>query len=76
MSPTRFVEHIRLDHAKALLAAGQTVSVAAKASGFGSTESMRRIFHQRLQISPRDYRERFCSAVHSVPRGPANHSVT
>lgn len=62
-SPLRFVEQVRLDHAQALLAAGHSVSRAAKASGFGSAESMRRIFHQRLHVSPSEYRARFGSAT-------------
>ncbi|MDQ0799006.1 GlxA family transcriptional regulator [Arthrobacter sp. SLBN-112] len=58
-SPARFVERIRLEHAKALLEAGCSVSAAARASGFGSTESLRRSFMNRLHLSPSDYRSRF-----------------
>lgn len=58
-SPAKFVEIMRLEHAKAFLEAGHTVTAAARASGFGSTESMRRSFVLRLHISPSDYRSRF-----------------
>ncbi|MDT0196508.1 GlxA family transcriptional regulator [Arthrobacter sp. AB6] len=65
-TPSKFVEQIRIDHAKALLAAGHSITRTAKASGFGSSESMRRIFHQRMRISPSDYRARFHSTVNST----------
>ncbi|MET4538561.1 transcriptional regulator GlxA family with amidase domain [Arthrobacter bambusae] len=62
-SPTKFVEQIRLDRAKALLAAGQGIAKTAAVTGFGSSESMRRIFNQRLSVSPSEYRTRFQSAT-------------
>ena len=65
-TPGKFVEQIRIDHAKALLAAGHSIAKTAKASGFGSSESMRRTFHQRLRISPSDYRARFRSSFHGT----------
>ncbi|MFC5186889.1 GlxA family transcriptional regulator [Actinomadura harenae] len=58
-TPARFVEQIRLDHAKALLDAGHGVAEAARAAGFGSSETMRRTFVTRLGISPSHYRARF-----------------
>lgn len=62
-SPARFVEQMRLDHAKALLATGHSIAKTAKASGFGSSESMRRTFNQRLRVSPSEYRARFQSTT-------------
>jgi transcriptional regulator GlxA family with amidase domain len=58
-TPAKFVEQVRLDHAKALLDAGHGVAEAARAAGFGSSETMRRTFVARLGISPSQYRARF-----------------
>jgi transcriptional regulator GlxA family with amidase domain len=58
-SPAKFVEQMRLEYAKTFLEAGQSVSAAARAAGFGSAESMRRCFVTRLHVSPSDYRARF-----------------
>lgn len=62
-TPAKFVERVRVDHAKALLATGHSITKTAKASGFGSSESMRRTFNQRLQTSPSEYRARFQSTT-------------
>jgi transcriptional regulator GlxA family with amidase domain len=60
-SPAKFIERIRLDRAKGLLAAGHSITKTAETSGFGSTETMRRTFNQRLGVSPSEYRARFQS---------------
>ena len=60
-SPARFVEETRLDHAKTLLDAGHSVTEAARAAGFGSTETMRRRFLAHLGVSPSQYRARFAA---------------
>ncbi|MEV5493256.1 GlxA family transcriptional regulator [Streptomyces bobili] len=60
MTPARYVENIRLEAAKMLLVScdeGQD-SVARRA-GFGSAETMRRIFNRALGVSPGAYRSRF-----------------
>lgn len=62
-TPARFVEHVRLDHAKALLDSGHGVAETARAVGFGSAETMRRTFVARLGISPSQYRARFGHAM-------------
>jgi transcriptional regulator GlxA family with amidase domain len=61
-TPAKFVEQVRLDHAKALLDAGGTVAEAARAAGFGSPETMRRVFVARLGVPPSGYRDRFATA--------------
>ncbi|MYR20210.1 helix-turn-helix domain-containing protein, partial [Streptomyces sp. SID6137] len=61
-TPAKFVEQIRLEHAKALLDSGRGVAEAARAAGFGSSETMRRIFVARLGVSPSGYRARFATA--------------
>ncbi|WP_328602351.1 helix-turn-helix domain-containing protein [Nocardia terrae] len=58
-TPTKFVEQVRLDHAKALLDAGHGVAKAARRAGFGSSETMRRTFVARFGVSPSQYRARF-----------------
>jgi transcriptional regulator GlxA family with amidase domain len=58
-TPAKFVERLRLDHAKALLDGGHSVVETARAAGFGSAETMRRTFVARFGISPSQYRARF-----------------
>ncbi|WP_436533467.1 GlxA family transcriptional regulator [Actinoplanes sp. HUAS TT8] len=60
LSPGQYVESIRVEAAQALLedATGSVEAVAATA-GFGSSETMRRVFHQHLGVSPTTYRARF-----------------
>ncbi|MEU3646176.1 GlxA family transcriptional regulator [Lentzea sp. NPDC034063] len=62
-TPARFVEQVRLDHAKALLDAGLGVAQAARQAGFGSSETMRRVFVARLGVSPSEYRARMSTSV-------------
>jgi transcriptional regulator GlxA family with amidase domain len=58
-TPARYVEQVRLDHAKSRLDAGHGVAETARAAGFGSSETMRRTFVARLGVSPSRYRARF-----------------
>ncbi|MEV8212895.1 DJ-1/PfpI family protein [Leifsonia sp. NPDC077715] len=62
ISPSRYVEKIRLELAKSHLDAGLSVTLAAELSGFGSSESLRRAFAHHLKISPLHYQRRFRSA--------------
>jgi len=62
-TPARYVELIRFDTAKDLLDAGHSVTDTALRSGFGSTETLRRVFIQHLGVSPRSYQQRFRSAI-------------
>ncbi|MET1072203.1 MAG: AraC family transcriptional regulator [Umezawaea sp.] len=57
-TPARYVELVRLECAQDLLQKGHTVAVAASRSGFGSDETLRRVFTNRLGLSPTAYRER------------------
>ncbi len=59
-TPAHYVERMRLDGARRLLAGSAlpVASVAAR-SGFGSEERMRRVFQRHLKISPSEFRERF-----------------
>jgi transcriptional regulator GlxA family with amidase domain len=58
-TPAAHVQSVRFSTATAALDSGATVEEAAARAGFGSGESMRRVFTARLGISPREYRQRF-----------------
>ncbi|MDR3664674.1 MAG: GlxA family transcriptional regulator [Mycobacterium sp.] len=62
-TPAKYVERVRLDHAKALLEAGHSVENAARAAGFGSAETMRRNFLARIGVPPSQYRDRFMTTA-------------
>jgi transcriptional regulator GlxA family with amidase domain len=61
-TPARYVEMVRIDAARAALDAGRTVADTARVAGFGSPESLRRVFVDHLGVSPKAYRERFRTA--------------
>jgi transcriptional regulator GlxA family with amidase domain len=65
ITPTRYVELIRFDLAKALLDQGHTATQAAARAGFPSYESLRRVFARELAISPAAYQRRFSTARRS-----------
>ncbi|MGV7699676.1 helix-turn-helix domain-containing protein, partial [Mycobacterium kansasii] len=44
LTPARYVELVRVDFARAALEAGRTVAETARVAGFGSTETLRRVF--------------------------------
>jgi transcriptional regulator GlxA family with amidase domain len=58
-TPARFVEMVRIDAARAALDSGHTVAEAARLAGFGSAETLRRVFVNQLGVSPKAYRDRF-----------------
>lgn len=58
-TPGEAVEIIRLERAQGLLETGTSVASAARKCGFGSPETMRRIFLRRLGVGPKDWQERF-----------------
>ena len=62
-SPGRYVERVRLETARRRLeSTEESVEQIAEASGFGSAETLRRVFHQLLSVSPAEYRRTFGSA--------------
>lgn len=65
-TPAAHVESVRLEAARALLEAGESVAGAAERSGLGSGESLRRVFWRHLGLTPSAYRDRFRTAR----RGP------
>ncbi|HVW31737.1 MAG TPA: helix-turn-helix domain-containing protein [Acidimicrobiia bacterium] len=69
MSPGRYVERIRLETARRRLEeSDQSVEAVAQAAGFGSTETMRRVFVTNLAVSPTDYRRRFGRSQEESPQ--------
>ena len=62
ITPARYVEMVRIDAARAALDAGHSISDTAHLAGFGSTETLRRVFITRLGVSPKAYRDRFRTA--------------
>jgi transcriptional regulator GlxA family with amidase domain len=62
-SPGQYVERVRLETARRLLETSDaTVEAVASAAGFGSAETLRRVFQQRMCVSPAEYRRTFGSA--------------
>ena len=60
VTPARYVEQTRLEAAKLLLVSGDdSQESVARRAGFGSPETMRRIFRRNLGVSPGGYRSRF-----------------
>ena len=55
MPPTRYVEQVRTEAAKAMLLRGVPVARAAQLSGFGSAETLRRVFVNQVGVSPSVY---------------------
>jgi transcriptional regulator GlxA family with amidase domain len=60
VTPTAFIERLRIDHARTLLEAAHLPKSAAKASGFGSLDHMARVFKKTVGMTPSLYR-----AIHS-----------
>jgi transcriptional regulator GlxA family with amidase domain len=60
MTPARYVEQARLEAAKLLLVTSEdSQECVARRAGFGTAETMRRIFHRNIGVSPGIYRTRF-----------------
>ncbi|MEV4330867.1 GlxA family transcriptional regulator [Streptomyces sp. NPDC049597] len=60
MTPGRYVERVRLEHARRLLEdTGDGVALVSRASGYGTPEAMRRAFLKAFGVAPAEYRRRF-----------------
>jgi transcriptional regulator GlxA family with amidase domain len=69
-TPGRFVERVRLEAARRdLETTNDTLDVIATSCGFGSAETLRRVFQRRLSVAPDSYRRRFRVVAHE--RTPA-----
>ncbi|MFF6773165.1 GlxA family transcriptional regulator [Streptomyces sp. NPDC012637] len=63
-TPGRYVDRVRLEHARRLLEdSTDGVQEVARASGYGTPEAMRRAFVKALGTAPADYRRRFHAPV-------------
>lgn len=60
MTPGRYVERLRLDRARLLLADGEArVQHVARAVGFKDDDTFRRAFERHFDVPPSEYRKRF-----------------
>jgi transcriptional regulator GlxA family with amidase domain len=60
ITPGRYVESVRVEAAKARLQrSDEPLATIARASGFGSDDTMRRAFWRELSATPAAYRDRF-----------------
>ncbi|QII00234.1 GlxA family transcriptional regulator [Rhodococcoides fascians A21d2] len=75
MTPSKYVELVRLDKAKTLLDMGHSVTRVAQDSGFVSSESLRRAFITHMSVPPSQYQRRF-SSVRNSPAGNPPDGLT
>jgi len=62
VTPARYVERVRLEAARRRLEdSAEPIAAVAAACGFGTPETMRRVFLRALQVGPAEYRRRFQS---------------
>jgi transcriptional regulator GlxA family with amidase domain len=60
VTPARYVEQVRLEAARRRLEdTAEPVAAVAAACGFGTAETMRRVFLRALDVGPAEYRRRF-----------------
>lgn len=60
VTPGRYVERVRVEHARRLLEEGaEGVAQISRACGYGTPEALRRAFVKTLGQSPAEYRRRF-----------------
>ena len=60
--PARYVEEVRLDAARQRLEQGsEGLDQVAAVTGFINSLNLRRVFERNLQLTPSEYRERFCA---------------
>ncbi|UQX03933.1 DJ-1/PfpI family protein [Streptomyces sp. RerS4] len=71
VTPGRYVERVRVEHARRLLEdTGDGVTQISRACGYGTPEALRRAFLRHLGQSPAEYRRRF-GPTPAHPRDPA-----
>jgi transcriptional regulator GlxA family with amidase domain len=64
LTPARYVERVRVEAARRALEENtETLETLARASGFGTPETMRRVFLRTLGVGPAEYRRRFQSST-------------
>ncbi|MCT7353192.1 GlxA family transcriptional regulator [Streptomyces sp. 15-116A] len=73
VTPGRYVDRVRLEHARRLLEdTGDGVEEISRASGYGTPEAMRRAFLRTLGTAPAEYRRRFRPASPAAAASPAS----
>jgi transcriptional regulator GlxA family with amidase domain len=67
VTPARYVERVRLEAARRLLEeTSESIAAIAASCGFGTPETMRRVFLRAFEVGPVEYRRRFhAPAAHS-----------
>jgi transcriptional regulator GlxA family with amidase domain len=66
LTPARYVERVRLEAARRRLEdTADPIAVVAAGCGFGTDETMRRVFLRALEVGPAEYRRRFQADVRS-----------
>jgi transcriptional regulator GlxA family with amidase domain len=74
VTPARHVERVRVEAARRQLEdSGEPIAAIAASCGFGTAETMRRVFLRTLHIVPSEYRRRFHvhAARNARPANPA-----
>jgi transcriptional regulator GlxA family with amidase domain len=72
ITPARYVERLRLEAARRGLEDGdEPLAAVAAACGFGTPETMRRVFLRVLGVGPAEYRRRFHANVAAAPSAAA-----
>jgi transcriptional regulator GlxA family with amidase domain len=69
VTPAAYVESVRLERARTLLETGDELQLeeVALRCGFGTVETLRRVFGRRLGVNPNAYRSRFAAAANVIP---------
>ena len=66
-TPASYVESLRLERARLLLETTDLqLEQLARRCGFGTIETLRRVFTRRLRVGPSDYRRRFSATADNV----------
>ncbi|AZM56834.1 AraC family transcriptional regulator [Streptomyces sp. WAC 01529] len=72
LTPGKYVERVRVEHARRLLEdTSDGVEEVSRACGYGTPETMRRAFIRALGAAPAEYRRRF----HPAPAPPPKNSA-
>jgi transcriptional regulator GlxA family with amidase domain len=76
LTPARYVERVRLEAARRRLEDGtEPIASVASACGFGTAETMRRVFLRALEVGPAEYRRRFQSITRRHADEHGDHAV-
>lgn len=60
ITPARYVERVRVEAARRMLEeTSEPIAAVATACGFGTPETLRRVFIRALEVGPAEYRRRF-----------------